>query len=325
MSDDMEFVPNRTMPAEGENGVFTQSWFPVALAADLPKDKVLGCNFLDGRIVLFRDADGRVAALSAYCPHVGADLSVGCVVEGHIQCAFHRWEYDAAGRCTKTGIADPPPRSARLFVFPVRERFGIIWVFNGTEPLFELPDFPHADEELVFLPYATPAPLNCDPWVFAANTPDMQHLKAVHLMQFEVDDPHDLVEWNEFGLKFTYAARHQGNVPMRNTACIFGTSIFFRYGTYGDFWRGTITGFGLPSPGTMRVFGCHAVLRGPQAAEQLETVMTVSRRTIAEDRDILNTIHFRQGVLTKADRTLGRFLAYVRRYPRAHPSASFIN
>jgi len=45
---------------------------------------------------------------------------------------------------------------------------------------------------------------------------------------------------------------------------------------------------------------------------------------IAEDNPIMETIRFREDVLLPADRALSRFLAYVRGYPRAHPSADFI-
>ena len=66
------------------------------------------------------------------------------------------------------------------------------------------------------------------------------------------------------------------------------------------------------------------MLRGPGAEEHLAETIRVSRRTIMEDKDILNTIHYRQGVMTRGDTSLSRFLKYVREYPRAHPSAGFI-
>ena len=47
-------------------------------------------------------------------------------------------------------------------------------------------------------------------------------------------------------------------------------------------------------------------------------------RTVGEDTDILNTIHYRQGTLTDGDKTLGRYLKMLRNYPRAHPSGPFI-
>ena len=47
-------------------------------------------------------------------------------------------------------------------------------------------------------------------------------------------------------------------------------------------------------------------------------------RTVGEDIDILNTIKYRPGTLTAGDRTLGKYLQFLRRVPRAHPSGPFI-
>lgn len=312
------------IPAEGEGG-FSQSWFPVALSSDLAAGQVLGVPFLDGKIVVFRKEGGVAQAMSAYCPHAGADLSMGKVVGNHVQCAFHHWEYDGDGVCVKTGVGDPPPKSACLFVFPTTERFGIVWVFNGEEPRFDLPGLPYPDSELVTASYRMGEPLRCDPWVFAANTPDMQHLKVVHKIHFDDDDPHELVRWHEHGMEFSYTGRHQGDVPIANTAGILGTSVFYRWGMYNGYWRCNVTGFAMLRPGEHEVFSCSLVRAGPDAQAQLADVLGVSRRTVGEDKDILNTIHYRQGLLTKADTTLARFLRYLRSYPRAHPSGPFIN
>lgn len=315
----------KPLPAEGEDGLFSQTWFPVALSTQLEMGQVLGIPFLDGKIVLMRGTDGAARAMSAYCPHVGADLSLGKVIGDNLQCAFHHWEYDVNGQCAKTGIGDPPPRSACLYMFPIRERYGIIWVFNGDEPLFELPDLPFPEEELEASAYWVEEPFQCDPWVFAANTPDMQHLKVVHKIQFGVDDPHDLVNWHEFGLEFSYAGLHQGGVTLKNTAGIRGNSIFYRWGIYDDFWRASVTAFGLPRPGQHIVYSCNLVKKGPDAQRQLDITRAIGQRTVNEDRDILNTIHYRQGVMTKGDTSLAKFFSYLRKYPRAHPSAPFIN
>ena len=39
---------------------------------------------LGTRVILYRDATGRAVVQGAFCPHLGADLSVGQVVEGYI-------------------------------------------------------------------------------------------------------------------------------------------------------------------------------------------------------------------------------------------------
>jgi phenylpropionate dioxygenase-like ring-hydroxylating dioxygenase large terminal subunit len=312
------------VPAEGENGVFTQSWYAMAWSSDVPVGKVIGLDFLDGRIVMFRGADGRVNAMSAYCPHVGADLSVGEVIGNELRCAFHHWQYGPDGQCTKTGVGDKPPKGACLFVFPTVERYGIIFVFNGEEPLFDIPQFPVPDDELLFgSPYPVKT-LNCDPWVFCANTPDMQHFKAVHKIKFDHEDPHDLYKWHQYGFEYRYVGHEQDGVPTDYTLGIRGTTIFYRHGEHGDFFRASIVAFGVPRPGQLVAYSVNGVRKGPKEKEHLERANFISARTLSEDVDIMNTIHYRPGHLTKGDKSLSRFLNYVRAYPRAHPSSDFI-
>ena len=310
--------------AEGEDGLFRQSWYPLCLSSEVPAGQVLGCSFLDGKVVAFRGDDGAVHVTSAYCPHVGADLSVGRVVGNNLQCAFHHWEYNAQGQCEKTGIGDPPPALARLFVFPAQERWGIVWVFNGEAPLFDLPGMGYPEDQLLVWTYKYPTPFHSDPWVFAANTPDMQHLKAVHKVKFEHGDPHDLIEWDRWGLQYNVKAKHQGGVPIDWDLGLRGTGFFWRTGSYGEFWCAAVTGFGLPAPGMHQVFGAAMVLQGEGAEERLAKMRGITERTIGEDAQILDTIHYRHGLLTGADRTLARYLTIVREFPRAHPSAAFI-
>lgn len=314
-------LPSRHIPAEGEDGLFRQSWYPICLASEVAAGELIGRGFLDGRVIIFRGDDGVARVMSAYCPHLGADLAVGRVVGSHVQCAFHHWEYDADGVCAKTGIGSPAPRTARLFKFPTLERWGIVWVFNGSEPLFELPELPFGEDELVGETYKWPEPFACDPWVFAANTPDMQHVKAVHKVVFSVPDPHDLVEWDQWGLQYRVTGTHQGGVPIDWNVGLRGTGFFWRTGTSNGWWSAAITGFALHKPGFHEVYGAYFVKKGPEAEQQLETMRALTRRTIGEDAPLLNSIHYRQGILTKDDRTLAKYLALVRDYPRAHPSA----
>ena len=317
------------VPREGDGGVFSQTWFPLCLSSELEPGDLRGESFLDGKVVAFRGEDGKVRVMSAYCPHVGADLSVGCVVENRLQCAFHKWEYDTQGSCVKTAIGYKPPPSAQLFKFPSVEHYGVVWVFNGNEPLWQLPEFDRPSEHLVFRSYRFPEYFQCDPWVFAANTPDMQHLKVVHQTQFKNEDPHDQVQWTDWGFTYNIIADHQGGVPIEWQLGIRGTSLFWQEGPYGDIWLGGMVGFGLPSPGQHEVFAILALDTREAAneddlAERFDVAEMLMNRTIGEDTDILNTIHYNPGTLTKGDKTLARYLEFLRRYPRDHPSRAFI-
>src|SRR3546814_3723066 len=75
--------------ASDRNAVFDlgpgahECWYPVALSSDLAPGQVIGRDIGDGRIVIYRGEDGAVRAMSAYCKHMGADLSVGGEVVGN--------------------------------------------------------------------------------------------------------------------------------------------------------------------------------------------------------------------------------------------------
>lgn len=67
-------------------------------------------NMLGEEFVLFRtktssnsvvkDRDDCIALLDAYCPHLGANLSVGGKVIGeNLECPFHGWKFNIQGKC----------------------------------------------------------------------------------------------------------------------------------------------------------------------------------------------------------------------------------
>ncbi|WP_221353474.1 Rieske 2Fe-2S domain-containing protein [Streptomyces beigongshangae] len=157
----------RAVPAEGDGGVFSETWFPVRLSSDVPARGVHGCDFLDGRVVVSRDRHGEIRVFGAYCLHVGADLSIGQVTDsGNIRCAFHGWEYDGgSGRCAYLPSGDPVPPRASLYRFPAVERYGIVFAFNGLEPRFSIPDFDHPEDSLVLRSGTFPDRFSVDSWV----------------------------------------------------------------------------------------------------------------------------------------------------------------
>ena len=316
------------LPAEGDNGLFSESWFPICLSRELPAGKIIGADFLDGRVVAFRGESGTAQVMSAYCAHLGADLSVGDVQGDTLRCAFHHWRYDADGVCVATKVGDPPPPAACLFKFPTCERHGIVFAYNGAHPRFEIPDFPFPDSQLIMNVSMIPGLVPTDPWVLSCNTPDMQHIKALHGVTFDQEDPHDSVEWTDHSMLYDFRGRHAKGEPIEYRIGIFGNNIFYQSGTIGGRWFGAMTPFGLPRPGQTQVFGIIAVRNdeGDEVSnkEFLRAVTELEMRVVGEDLPVVNSIHFRPGTLTKSDRTLARFFQYLREYPRCHPSAEFI-
>lgn len=113
-------------------------WHPVAYASAL-RDRPLGVHLMDQAIVLFRTVNG-IAALDDRCPHRNAPLSAGRVVSGEIECPYHGWRFDGAGRCTRVAGATTPA-TANAHPLSVCERDGLIWICCTARPA-ALPTLP---------------------------------------------------------------------------------------------------------------------------------------------------------------------------------------
>ncbi|MBM3458425.1 MAG: aromatic ring-hydroxylating dioxygenase subunit alpha, partial [Armatimonadetes bacterium] len=101
-------------------------------------------------LVLFRDDQGRAAALPDRCAHRSAPLSRGRVQQGCLECPYHGWRYNSAGECVHIpALTGPPPRRRQLplAALPTLERDGFIWVYPGSQALPPEPfRFPHLGE-----------------------------------------------------------------------------------------------------------------------------------------------------------------------------------
>ncbi|MGH9033930.1 MAG: Rieske 2Fe-2S domain-containing protein, partial [Acidimicrobiia bacterium] len=71
----------RGFEPQGPDG-YHIGWYPVCLAEELEGGRLVGSDFLSGRVVAFRGPDGAPAVMSAYCRHLGADLAAGELVDG---------------------------------------------------------------------------------------------------------------------------------------------------------------------------------------------------------------------------------------------------
>jgi phenylpropionate dioxygenase-like ring-hydroxylating dioxygenase large terminal subunit len=320
------------IPREGEDGLFSQSWFAICKSDEVKCGEVIGKPFLDGKVVVYRGANGIAKVMSAYCPHVGTDLSRGYVAGDNLQCQFHRWEFDQEGRCVKTGIGDPPPPNACLFNFPTVERFGVIMAFNGEEPLWNVPDFCYPDDELVWEVTKLSDYWDCDPWVINCNTPDWQHFTLVHNFSYgpEVIDE---IEFTDIGLRYTMRPRLNGPTGEQivYNVEVSGTGIFSTDGTFRGKWFAMMMPHGLPMPGKTEVYGI-TFAHNPSKTEagareamaQVKAIGDVLGGMVWEDERTLNGIHYQPGALTRHDRGLAKFLEILRKFPRAHPSRDFI-
>lgn len=155
-------------------------WLPVAAAHDLA-DRPVATTLLGEPLVLWRDATGAARAFADRCPHRGARLSMGRVVDGRLACPYHGWRFDGSAQCTHWPAhpAEAPPAVARAQAFATVERYGLVWTCL-SEPRADVPAFPAHDApgKRAFIdgPYDFAA---CAPRV-VENFLDMAHFPFVH-------------------------------------------------------------------------------------------------------------------------------------------------
>lgn len=126
-------------------------WYVAAWDHEVPADKPFARTLLGDPVVLYRDEQGTVQALLDRCPHRFAPLSMGTIVNGVVQCAYHGLEFNGKGACHRNPHGDGRiPRGAVVRSFPVLERHSVIWIWMGEPDRADaalIPDFSSMDPE----------------------------------------------------------------------------------------------------------------------------------------------------------------------------------
>jgi len=174
------------LPANPGGMNLAAAWY-VALRATRLKTGPYRMRLFGREVVLWRDRDGQPHCVAAHCPHQGAHLGLGDVVDGTLRCPFHHWRFGGDGVCTAIPGLSKIPTTARLQAFPTREAYGLIWVWFGTsEPLVELPDFPPmTDQSGEYVGFYYDDATTGTVRHLLENAVDHQHFSALHGLALE--------------------------------------------------------------------------------------------------------------------------------------------
>ena len=185
-------------------------WYAVLESKEVPRRGMVGVRRFGEQWVVWRDAAGAVAAVQDRCPHRGAALSGGRVVDGHVECPFHGFRYDASGRATlipALGRSTQPPAHVRGVALPLHEVDGFVWAWWGEGEPTEPPTcfFEELGDRLMWSSFRDPWPVHYTRSI--ENQLDVVHLPFVHRTTIGrsigvvVDGPHveldgdDLLVW----------------------------------------------------------------------------------------------------------------------------------
>jgi phthalate 4,5-dioxygenase oxygenase subunit len=145
--EDNELLTN-TDPGTPMGELFRRFWLPVALSEELPGPDCVPVRLqiMNEDLIAFRDSDGRVGLVDAYCPHRGAPLFFARNEECGLRCVYHGWKFDVAGACVdmpNTPEGDTFRHKIAITAYPCREAGGMVFAYMG--PKDKQPPFPDFD------------------------------------------------------------------------------------------------------------------------------------------------------------------------------------
>lgn len=110
-------------------------WYPAAFASQLHKDNPVSFELFGQPWVLFRNKAGEPACVRDECAHRACPLSLGKVIDGNIQCAYHGWQYDERGQCVRMPSTVACPNvGVSSMACKEEDGFLLVWPGQGPEP-----------------------------------------------------------------------------------------------------------------------------------------------------------------------------------------------
>ena len=345
----------RTPPVFNNWDVVARAWYLLAPSGEIAKGQARSYELCGQRIVVFRGQDGRVRALDAYCPHMGADLGIGKVVGDTLQCFFHQWRFDGQGACVDIPCSPRTPASARTQAYATEEKYGFVWVWPEAEAPAGVPEYPELAGQDVWYEAGAPVYRPCHHHVCMINGIDAQHLRTVHGLAIEMELSIDeeaggrIVDYTMGGAWSSATARER--VAQR----LLGPRYAYRM-RYVDASVGLLTtmldtrllgssvaapplrmifAFTPIAPGKTRVQPIYVAPRKPGALSWLAAQALLKAQAWGayllrdEDGAIYDNIRFQTASLLPIDKAVARYVSYVNKLPlsrwsttRAYPGLS---
>jgi aminopyrrolnitrin oxygenase len=305
-----------------------QSWYRVCGSRDLPAGKVLRWDLPGRSFAVYRGReDGQVHALTAHCAHMGTHLAHGEVVGDDLRCPLHHWDWGGDGACRRIPGIEGTPRSLRQRVYPVAERYGSVFLFNGPVPRYPAPEWSTAGEGDVRTLAGSPVRLRC-PWMaIAANGFDIQHLRTVHGRDLRTEPA--LERLDPYRLRMRYVSRVTGRTledraiqwlsrdHIKITVTCFGGTVITVESDLGRTRSALMLCLRPVDDGVeiVPVFGAHQGRFGLIDAARVHLARWLYSGFIKKDVAFMDDMRFHPSAGGPFDETLNEFLEYLCQLP----------
>ncbi len=309
---------------------FAEGWYWALPSRALRRGKVKPVQLMGRDLAIYRGRSGRVVAVDAHCPHMGAHLAEGRVDGDALRCFFHGWRFEPDGACSEAPQLEQPPRAC-LRTWPTTERHGLIWVWTGPEPRLPAPCAPELEDVPVRWAHGNRFVKGTHPNVVMINAIDAHHFNTVHRLVVDLD--------------FETTRENAHVITFANRTRVPTTRWLLRQ--IGRFYAGPLTysmSYAYASSGTVTVgpdlLHCHilfALRMTPEGHTEGQTVLLTPRRRgplgwlfdrvvlfatklvgnyfAKGDTRIFQTIKFDFQTPTKADRSIIEFIRHAEEQP----------
>src|ERR1041385_6728196 len=121
----------RVGPGTPAGELFRRYWQPALLSTELPENDgpQVDVRLLGEDLIAFRDTNGKVGLVDAYCPHRRAPMFYARNEECGLRCVYHGWKFDVTGKCLEVPNepeGSPMKDKARILAYPTFEGGGVV-------------------------------------------------------------------------------------------------------------------------------------------------------------------------------------------------------
>lgn len=308
-----------------------EGWYWAMRSDELRRGQAKPLSFLGRELVIYRGEDGRVRALDAYCPHMGAHLAEGRVEASNIRCLFHNWKYDEKGQCVEIPCQKFCDFVPRIESWTAEERYGLVWIWAGRAPHRSVPFVPELENGEYDYKLANRFVKPCHPSVMMINAIDAQHFNSVHDLPVNLNlEPYEI---NENCILF----KNTSKIPRTNPLTRFLSRFYSDALTYVLCYWFASTGTVTIGPDFLHFHIIFALRPTEDGRSEGQTILvTKKRRGLAGklfnqvvllltravsayfargDTRIFKTIRFNFRTPIKADLPIIRFIQHAERQP----------
>ncbi len=163
-------------------------WYVVAKSVQLRAREVLGIRALGRQLALWRGEDGAPRCVEDFCPHRGAPLSRGVVIDGNVACRYHGVMLDGTGTIVRVPAMPDCPLEGRQAIigYATAEANGAVFVYIPSADRPEPPplDLPAEFTDPGWSGFLCSGLWNCNYQLAAENTADPMHGIYLHADSF---------------------------------------------------------------------------------------------------------------------------------------------